>query len=77
MIKITNIKFALLAIFAGLFLTASTQAETFTVDRNDDSPGSFCTAAPADCTLRGAIAAANANFVNDVIEFDAAIFSAP
>jgi len=41
--KIYN--FAIFAVFAGLFLTASAQAATFTVDRTDDANVSACTAA--------------------------------
>lgn len=75
--KMKNIKFLMLAVFASLILTASMQAATYIVDRTDDLTVSFCTAAAADCTLRGAIQAANANPGADVIEFDAMVFSTP
>ena len=74
--KITNIKFALLAIFAGLFLTVSTQAATFTVDRTDNAIFSACSPAANDCTLRGAITAANAAATDDIIDFDPTVFNA-
>ncbi len=67
--------FVIHAIFAGLFLTASIQAETFTVDRTDNANVSSCTAAANDCTLRGAITAANAAATDDVIDFDPAVFN--
>ena len=73
---IINTKFALLAVFAGLFLTASAQAATYTVDRTDDATVQTCTAAANDCTLRGAIAAANAAPTDDTINFDATVFNA-
>ena len=70
-----TIKFALLAIATSLFLTATAQAATFTVDRTDDATVQTCTAAANDCTLRGAIAAANANVNPDTIDFDTIVFS--
>lgn len=71
-----NIKFALLAIFVNLFLIASAQAATYTVDRTDDATVSTCNAATAnDCTLRGAIAAANAAATADIINFDTTVFN--
>ncbi len=70
---ITTIKFALLAIFTGLFLTASAQAATYTVNTTADNGTGGCTT--TECTLREAIAAANANADNDVIEFDATVFN--
>jgi hypothetical protein len=46
-------------------------AATYVVDRGDDSAAfTACTAAPQDCTLRGAILAANANPGLDEITFD-------
>ncbi len=71
--KMINIKFALLAIFAGLFLTASTQAATFTVNQTNDAGDGTC---DATCTLRDAILAANANPGDDVINFDPNVFNA-
>lgn len=73
--RFTTIKFTMLAVIAGLFLTVSAQAATFTVDRTDDANASACTAAVNDCTLRGAITAANATVANDIINFDATIFN--
>lgn len=75
--KNTIIKSTLFAVFASLFLTISAQAQlTFTVDRTDDANVSTCTVLPNDCTLRGAITAANAVATNDVIDFDPAVFNA-
>ena len=68
-----TMKFALLAVFAGLFLTASMQAATFTVNTNLDNGTGGCDA--AECTLREAIAAANATAAADVINFDPTFFS--
>jgi hypothetical protein len=49
---------------------------TLTVDRtDDDGAASACTATGNDCSLRGAIAAANASSTNDTINFDPMIFS--
>jgi hypothetical protein len=40
----------------GVFSPARVYAATFVVDRTDDDPSAFaCTAAPNDCSLRGAI----------------------
>lgn len=74
----TSAKFLLILIFGQILLlcTANTaQAATFTVDRPDDANVSTCTTAPADCTLRGAIAAANAVASDDSIVFDATVFN--
>jgi hypothetical protein len=50
-------------------------AATYVVDRGDDSAAfTACTAAAQDCTLRGAILAANANFGLDAITFDITSF---
>ena len=43
----------------------------------DDASLTACTAAPNDCSLRGAITDANANAGADTIEFDAGIFATP
>lgn len=67
-----QLTFLILTLF---FTVGAAQAATYTVDRTDDATVSFCTAAASDCTLRGAIAAANAASGSDVIEFDANIFS--
>ena len=45
------------------------QAATFTVDRTDDANVAACSGATNDCTLRGAINAANANAGADTIDF--------
>ena len=46
-----------------------------TVDRtDDDGAASACLAAPNDCSLRGAITAANAAVTADIINFDPTIF---
>lgn len=75
MIKITNIKFAMLAVFAGLFLTASAQAATYTVNSTADPGVGICDA--TECNLREAITAVNGTTENDVIEFDPVVFSTP
>ena len=72
--KITTIKYALLAIFASLFLTASMQAATFTVNQTTDAGDGTC---DATCTLRDAILAANANPGDDIINFDPTVFNTP
>ena len=67
-----------------LMLTATyglgaTQAATYTVDTTRDPTGlaavgfDACTAAPGDCSLRGAIGKANAVFFDDTINFDASL----
>jgi hypothetical protein len=49
---------------------------TYTVDNTtDDSALNACTAAPNDCSLRGAIATANGTAANDTIDFDPVVFS--
>ena len=53
-------------------------AANLTVDRTDDATVSNCVnGTPNDCTLRGAIAAANASSADDVINFDPTVFSTP
>ena len=61
-----------LACFAAglLLLPASADAATYVVDTTSDAPLSACTAAPTDCSLRGAILAANAAPGADRIVFD-------
>ncbi len=71
--KATNILSNAL-IFIGLVgLTASpqyAQAATYTVDTTADNTSlTACTAAPTDCSLRGAIANANSTIVDDTIDF--------
>ncbi|MGI8786413.1 MAG: choice-of-anchor Q domain-containing protein [Pyrinomonadaceae bacterium] len=65
--KITIIKFALLAVFAGLMMTASASAATYTVTLGVDNQNNGC---DANCTLREAITAANATPDDVVIEFN-------
>jgi predicted outer membrane repeat protein len=49
---------------------------TFIVDNTSDNPAlSACTAAANDCSLRGAIAAANASAANNTVRFDPVVFS--
>lgn len=68
-------KFALLAVFAGLCLTASVKAATLTVDTTADNPAlAACTAAADDCSIGGAVANANASGEADTINFDASVF---
>lgn len=55
---------------AALLLAGPARAAVFTVDTTSDAPLSGCTAAAADCSLRGAILAANAAVGADRIEFD-------
>ena len=63
----------MMLIFATCLIGISAQtttATTFTVDTLDDDPAlTACTAAENDCSLGGAIAAANANAGSDVIDF--------
>ena len=56
---------ALLSCFAG-----SLQAATFVVDTTSSATPSACTGAPADCSLPGAVAAANSLAGADSIEFN-------
>lgn len=72
--------FVLAALCACTALAAGASAATFTVDVATDSPAlSACTAAPADCSLRGAIDAANGQANTggqpDLIDFDALLTS--
>lgn len=73
-ISFTTIKLTLLAVFASLVLTASAQAATYTVTKTADTNDGVCN---TDCSLREAIAAANATGANDTVEFDAAVFGTP
>jgi hypothetical protein len=54
---------------AALLIAGPTQAAVFTVDTSSDAALSACTPAPADCSLRGAILAANGMPGPDRIEF--------
>lgn len=58
------------AALSGLLPAQLAHAATFTVDTTSDSAAlSGCAAAAADCSLRGAIARANADAVEDTIAF--------
>lgn len=52
-----------------LLLSPLARASVYTVDTTSDAALSACTAAPADCSLRGAITAANATPAADDIGF--------
>ncbi len=57
-------------IFALVLLSPFCAAATFTVDTTSDASLSACTAAAGDCSLRGAITAANATPALDLIAFN-------
>ena len=62
---------------AFLLLVSCADAAVFVVDRNDDDAKAFaCTDAPNDCSLRGAIAAAEAVATDDQVSFDPVVFGA-
>jgi CSLREA domain-containing protein len=64
---------ALLIAALALALPASATAQTFVVDTLADNEGGLCeAAAPADCTLRGAVTLANQTAEADTIEFEVA-----
>ena len=70
--KLTWITLTLAFLAAAVFNftpgAASPFATTFDVDRTDDNPGAgACTVAPNDCSLRGAIIAANADLNADPV----------
>ena len=72
--KIIWTTLTLILLFVAAFLNFSPSAAsppfvtTFDVDRNDDNTGaSACTVAPNDCSLRGAILAANADVNADPV----------
>lgn len=52
-----------------LFLSNAVYADTFTVDTTSDASISGCSAAAADCSLRGAVSRANAGGSTDTIAF--------
>ncbi len=55
--------------------TRPAHAATFDVDRTDDSASATaCTAAPNDCSLRGAVITANATVGADVINIPAGTY---
>ncbi|MGA9597809.1 MAG: cadherin domain-containing protein [Acidimicrobiia bacterium] len=74
---------AVLALIASLAVisvraTPAAAAETFVVDTvSDDAALSACTGAAGDCSLRGAISAANVTGTADVIDFDIPSGSCP
>ncbi len=69
--KITFIKFALLAVFASLYLTSSVSAATYTVTSGvDGGNNGICETSGNTCTLRDAITEANASPDDDVIVFN-------
>ncbi|CAN5528624.1 hypothetical protein BH24ACT20_BH24ACT20_02700 [soil metagenome] len=69
----------LAVLVATMMITAKPAlAETFTVDRNDDpdpTTATACTAAANDCSLRGAIVAANANAGPDAVTVPAGTYT--
>src|SRR5450631_2582756 len=58
------------AIVFTIFMITQAAAATYTVDRLDDANITACTAAANDCTLRGAINAANAAGGTNTIAFN-------
>jgi hypothetical protein len=67
--------FVLWGLVLALTSSPAQAATTYTVDRTDDPDltttptAGACTAAANDCSLRGAISAANANAGDDTIDF--------
>src|SRR5262249_7974690 len=61
------VSFGIMALFRNA--RASQVQKTYAVDRTDDADVSGCTAEANDCTLRGAITAANASGGLDMITF--------
>lgn len=61
--------------FLALALTGPAAADTYVVDRFDDSTVNACTSQPNDCTLRGAILDANASPGDDVILLDSGTYT--
>jgi pimeloyl-ACP methyl ester carboxylesterase len=70
---------ALIVLICALAFGAPARAQqTMTVDNTtDDGSLSACTAAPNDCSLRGAVAKATGRSGDDAIEFDATVFGTP
>jgi len=64
---------------AGAFEVDETLASgpAFVVNQADDLGDGFCAAAPGDCTLRDAVAAANSNVDASTITFDPTVFATP
>ena len=69
--EIRNFSILFLAIIFCLCAADFAKATTFTVTKADDTNDNIC---DTDCSLREAIAAANAAATDDVIEFDASVF---
>jgi hypothetical protein len=59
-----------LVIALSLLLSNSLLAAIFTVDTTSDSNVTACTAAPNDCSLRGAINKANGTAETDIVQFN-------
>lgn len=64
-----NPRKAAITLFAALALPGAAHAATFVVDTTSDASLPACTAAPADCSLRGALGKANLDSAADRIEF--------
>jgi CSLREA domain-containing protein len=69
-----NNKTAILLLSLFIFLSINVNAATYTVTKTADTNDGIC---DSDCSLREAIAAANATAANDVIVFDAGVFATP
>jgi hypothetical protein len=70
--------FAVALLVTMLLAARPAHAATFTVDRNDDpdsTTATACTAAANDCSLRGAIVAANANAGPDAVTVPAGTYT--
>ncbi|MDZ4811844.1 MAG: hypothetical protein SGI99_04425 [Pseudomonadota bacterium] len=65
--KGTDVRVRLLSL---LFLCGALDAATLTVDTTSDANFNLCTAAPGDCSLRGAINNANGTAIADTIAFN-------
>ena len=56
------------------FAAAAANAATYTVTKTEDTNDGVC---DADCSLREALAAANADVASDIIVFDGSVFHTP
>jgi CSLREA domain-containing protein len=75
MLKIRKSLFSLLPVIFSLFLfSVAANAATYVVTKTADTNDGTC---DADCSLREAVAQANAASNSDVINFDPAVFSTP
>ncbi|MEM7531376.1 MAG: SdrD B-like domain-containing protein [Chloroflexota bacterium] len=79
--QVINVRFLFLLVFLQIFLSTqlffanTVYAATFDVDTTiDDAALTACTAADADCSLRGAIIAANADTDADTINLPAGLY---